>query len=161
LSQSLWPHKRIPEMCPNAFVKNYPTSTPCTVATVNAAAKHSLSQTCPWKNTSLKNHPGEQFLNCNWIDTVKCVTITMSAGLAAAAVINLNSEKVRIARNTRQVTSCLPVTGPVYVSMENLKPIEADLLNSHESKQYTSVVNYKMTEAEYWLNIYRRKGTNM
>jgi len=90
-----------------------------------------------------------------------CDNQSLSAGLAAAAVINLNSEKVRIAKNTRQVTSCLPVTGPVYVSMENLKPIVADLLDSHESKQYTSVVNYKMTEAEYWLNIYRRKGTNM
>ncbi len=71
----------------------------------------SLSQTCPLKNASHKN--GEQFLNCSWIDTVKCVAITISAGLASAAITNLNSEKVRLANHICQATSCLLGTGPV------------------------------------------------
>ena len=58
LCQSLWSQKNPSNTCS----KHYPTTTPHAVATVNVAAKRPLSLTCSVKIASLKNHPGEQFV---------------------------------------------------------------------------------------------------
>lgn len=54
---------------------------------------------------------------------MKCVAISMSAVLASAVINNLTSEKVRLAKHTCQATSCLLVTGTVYMSREDLQLI--------------------------------------